>query len=249
MPLIAFAQSPAPSPYVGVDEKLGSYVPLDLTFRDENNKTVTLKELMNNRPTILNLVYYRCPGICSPLMSGLADALGKLKMDPSRDYTVVTISFDPNEKSQTGSDKKKNYLHTFKLNFPENTWRFTTGTQENITKITDSVGYRYIEEGGQYNHPAVIMILSPDGKISRYLYGLSFLPLDIELALIEASQGKVTPTVGKIISFCFVYNPSSKKYIFNVTRISGAFILLIVMGFLFYLRTRKKIRGKADAGK
>jgi len=163
-----FAQEATPLPEIGVDEKTGETVPPDLTFFDEEGKEVTLKELIDNKPAILNLVYYRCPGICSPIMSGLAETLGLLRLDP-HEYSVITISFDPKEKSKTAMEKKKNYFNTFNLDnksFPETTWRFLVGNEENTKKITEATGFRYKEEAGEYIHPGVLIILSPKQSLS-----------------------------------------------------------------------------------
>jgi protein SCO1/2 len=220
---------------VGIDEHLGENVPLDLKFYDENGKEVILKDLVNNKPTVISLVYYRCPGICSPLMNGLAETIGKTKLKAGTDYNVITVSFDPQENFEKARDKKKNYFNTFKIPFPENGWRFLTGTQENINKITSSVGFNYKKVDGQYVHAAAIYIISPEGKITRYLYGVSFLPFDLEMALTEASQGRIGPTINKVMSLCYVYNPKGKKYIFDITKISGMIILFFILIFGLYL--------------
>ena len=249
--LPAFAQDSPPVPEIGVDEKLGEFVPLDLTFFDEEGKEVTLKDLVDNKPTILNLVYYRCPGICSPIMSGLAETLGELRLDPN-EYSVITISFDPTETSETASEKKKNYFNTFELDnksFPESTWRFLVGDRENTTKITKATGFKYKEEGGEFIHPGVLIVLSPKGKISRYLYGIEFLRFDLEMALTEASEGKVGPAITRVLSFCFSYNPRGKRYVFDVIKIVGIATVIFVIIFLIFLKkyTGKK-KGKNNGG-
>ena len=238
-----------PDSVIGIDEKLGSYVPVDLTFQDENNKTVTLKEVVNNKPAILTLVYYRCPSICNPLMGGLVETLDEIRLNPS-DYSVITISFDPLDKPEDSKNKKKNFLNSFKKPFPEGTWRFLTGTQENINKITDAVGFKYKQEGTEYLHPAGLTVLSPDGKITRYLYGIYFLPFDLEMALTEAAKGTVGTPVTRAISYCFVYNPGGKKYILDITRISAVITLILVLIILSYIFLyKKKMKGTENAGK
>jgi len=230
-----FAQQSSTETQIGIDEKLGDYVPLDLVFYDETGKKVTLKEIANNKPVILSLVYFRCPGICSPLMNGLADVINDMKLKAGKDFTVITVSFDPKENYKLASDKKRNYFNTFKIPASEDGWRFLTGEEDNINKITKSVGFYYKEEDGQYVHAAAIYVLSPEGKISRYLYGIKFLPLDAELAVFEASQGKVGTTVNKVLSLCYSYNPKSKKYVFNITKIAGIIILILIGIFIAYL--------------
>jgi protein SCO1/2 len=181
-----------PKSPIGVDEKLGEKIPLDLTFMDEYGKPVILRSLFT-KPTLLTLVYYRCPGICSPLLSGVSDVVDKMDMEPGRDYNIVTISFSPREDYIMASDKKKNYLGTMKKKIPQDGWHFLTGDSVSIAKITDAVGFRYQVQGVDYMHGAVITAISSNGMIARYLYGTDFLPLDVKLALTEASEGRSTP--------------------------------------------------------
>jgi len=231
--------SDAEKPEVGIEEKTGNMVPLDLSFMDETGRPVLLKDLIY-KPTILTLVYYRCPGICSPLLNGVTEMADKLDMDPGKDYNIVTISFDPREDYTIAGGKKTNYLNNLKKKIPESGWRFLTGDTLAIAKLTDAVGFRYKRQGEDYIHGAVITILSPDGKITRYLYGTEFLPLDVKLALTEASEGKTGPAINKLLKFCYSYDPEGRKYVLNFTRIAGSITLLAVIGFALILTLKKK---------
>ncbi len=229
---------------IGIDEKLGEYVPLTLSFRDENGETVSLKEFVN-KPVILSLVYYSCPGICNPLLSGLAEALNKLQLEMGIDYNVVTISFDPLDTPTVALAKKKNYLTLLEKKGDKESWRFLTGEPENITKLTDAVGFRFKKEGDEFVHPGTLIILSPDGKVIRYLYGITFLPFDVKMALTEASRGRVGPSIRKALLFCFKYDASGRKYALNITRVAGTtitFFAIIFFAFLAITGRRGKVK-------
>jgi len=217
---------------IGIDEKLGQIIPLDLTFQEETNHSVPLKKLID-RPTILALVYYSCPDVCSFLLHNLAGTLNQLPAEPGKEYGVVAISFDETEKPELAREKKKLYLSMIEKPFPEDAWRFLTGDQENIQKLADSVGFRFKREGKAFQHPVAIIILSPDGKVTRYLYGMEFLPFDMKMAILEASEGRVGPTISKVLRFCFSYDPKGRKYVFNTLKVAG--IVTFVCGFAFIL--------------
>lgn len=224
---------------VGVDEKLGETIPLDLSFLDENGKPVTLRSLVN-KPTILTLVYYRCPGICSPLMNGLSTVVDKLDIEAGKDFNIVTISFNPREDYIMAQGKKRNYLDNMKKKIPEESWKFLTGDSLTIAKITDAVGFRYQPQGEDYMHGAVLTVLSQDGKIARYLYGTDFLPMDVKLAINEASEGKSSPAINKLLKICYSYDPAGRTYVLNFTRIVGGGMLILIAGFVLILTLKKK---------
>lgn len=227
------------SPKVGVDEKLGETIPLDLSFLDETGKPVNLRSLVN-KPTLLTLVYYRCPGICSPLMNGVSEVIDKMDMEPGKDFNIVTISFNPREDYIMAQGKKENYLNNMKKKIPAESWKFLTGDSLSIARITDAVGFKYQKQGEDYMHGAVLTILSQDGKIARYLYGTDFLPMDVKLAVIEASEGKSTPGINKLLKICYSYDPAGRKYVLNVTRIAGGGMLILIAGFVLILTLKKK---------
>jgi protein SCO1/2 len=224
---------------IGVDEKLGEYIPADLVFINEYGQPVQLKSLFS-KPAILTLVYYRCPGICSPLLSGVADMVDKMDLVPGKDYNIVTVSFSPREDYLTASEKKKNYLGTMKKKIPPDSWQFLTGDSASIARLTDAVGFRYQKQGEDYMHGAVITAVSEKGMIARYLYGTSFLPLDVKLALTEASEGRTGPAINKLLKLCYSYDPAARTYVLNVTRIAGGGMLIIIIGFVLMLTLKKK---------
>jgi protein SCO1/2 len=164
----------------------------------------------------------------------------KLDMEMGTDYNILTVSFDPREDYIMAKGKKTNYLNNLKKKIPESSWHFLTGDTMAIAKLTDAVGFRYKRAGEDYVHGAVITVLSPDGKITRYLYGVDFLPLDVKLALTEASEGKTGPAINKLLKFCYSYDPEGRKYVVNVTRIAGSITLLALLGFALVLTLKKK---------
>lgn len=235
---------------IGVYEHLGSTVPLNLTFTDEYNKTKTLKEFIRNKPTVLTLNYYSCKALCSPLLTGVSHVLNQLDLKPYIDYNVLTISIDPEDNYQTALAKKQTHLKMIKKAFPPQTWNFLTGTQENINQISDAIGFKYkkrIKDGVvDYLHPGVIIVLSPNGKISRYLNGIDYLPFDLKLALLEAKDERVGPTIAKTLLFCFAYDAKSKTYVFQAEKIIGILMFLIVAIFFSYLVKTGRKQEKDD---
>ncbi len=219
---------------IGIDEKLGQRIPLDLTFNDETGKPVALRQLIRT-PTVLVLVYYHCPNVCSLLLQNLADVLNRLPAEPGKEYSVISISFDESEKPHLAFQRKKFYLKMIQKPFPEDTWRFLTGDKDNIRKLADGVGFRFKRVGEDFEHPVSLMILAPDGKITRYMYGTDILPFDLKMALIEASQGKIGPAISKVVRFCFSYDPKANKLVFNTLKVTGTVTLLFALSFVVFL--------------
>jgi protein SCO1 len=227
-------------PEAGIDEQLGSYVPADVNFYDESGRSVNFKSLVS-KPTILSLVYYRCPGLCSPLLQGVTEVIDKVDKEPGKDYNLITVSFDTRDNYLTAAEKKSNYLSTLQRKIPGDSWRFLTGDSLNIAKLTNSVGWRFQRQpDGNFAHGSAIMILSPDGKIVRYLFGVTYLPFDVKMALTEASEGKVEPSISKLMQMCYSYDPEGRKYVFNVTKVAGIGMVLFVIGLFLFLTLRKK---------
>ncbi|MFN8241378.1 MAG: SCO family protein [Bacteroidales bacterium] len=227
---------------IGIIEHLGDTIPLDLTFIDEKEDTVKLRDLIN-KPTILSFVYFDCPNLCSPLMNGVSEAIAHLDMQLGTDYQVITISFNTSDTPEKAREKKQNFVTRISKEHQKD-WIYLTGTQENISKITDAVGYKYKAQGLDFAHPSAIMIVSPSGKITRYLYGLTYLPFDVKMAIIESQKGIARPTINKIMELCFAYNPASKTYTLQVTRIVGSVILLIALIVLTYLIVKGRKKNK-----
>ncbi len=219
---------------IGIDQKLGKMIPLDLTFYDENGNPFRLRQLIH-LPTILAPVYYSCPNVCSFLLSNLAGTLNRMPAEPGKEYNVLAVSFDETEKPALAFEKKKRYLKMIEKPFPEEAWRFLTGDRDNIRKLTDAIGFHFKRVGGDFEHPVSLIILAPDGKITRYIDGTEFLPFDLKMALLEASEGRVGPTLSKVLRFCFSYDPEGRKYVFNTLRVTGIVTLVFALSFILFL--------------
>ncbi len=234
---------------VGIEEKLGQFIPLDLTFRDENGNFVSLKQFIHT-PIVLTPVFYRCPNVCSFLLFNLTGVINKMGSEPGKEYQVLTFSFDETEKPDLAREKKKMYLKMIERPFPEEAWRFLTGDQEAIHKLTDAIGFRFKKQGDDFSHPVTLIVLSSDGKITRYIYGTEFLPFDLKMALLEASEGRVGPTLSKVLRFCFSYDPQGRRYVFNTLKVTGIVTLLLALLLILFLtfKGKKKISKEESSG-
>jgi len=237
-----YAQSPAAprATEIGIVEKLGETIPLDLKFINEKNDTVTLGSLIN-KPTILSFVYFDCPGLCSPLLDGVADVISKMDLSLGKDFDIITISFNTKDTPEKARIKKLNFVQKIKEK-DRASWTYLTGELGNIQKITEAAGFRYKPTGLDFAHPSTIIMLSPKGKITRYLYGITYLPFDVKMAVVEAQKGQARPTSSKIFDYCFAYDPQSRGYTLQFTRLLGSFTLIIGLFFVAYLliSSRKK---------
>ncbi len=242
-PMRAQAAQTLPSGEIGIDEKLGGIVALDAAFAGEDGTRVTLRQLIH-APTILALVYYNCPNVCDYLLTGVAGVLNGLDAEPGRDFNVVSISIDDRETPADARRAKRIGLESIEKPFPAASWRFLTGTAANIAAVADSVGFKFIRHGSYFDHPVGIIILSPTGKIVRYMNGADFLPADLKLSLLEASEGKVGPTIAKFFRICFSYDPGSHKLVFNTLRVLATVTLSLAGALVIYLVVagRKKRR-------
>ncbi|GFE60150.1 cytochrome-c oxidase [Geobacter sp. AOG2] len=230
-------------PAAGVDEHLGAKIPLDTTFRDETGKTVRLGDLITG-PTIILPVYYSCTNVCNYLQGGLARVLPAIKYRPGTEYRVISLSFDESETPQLAARYKRMYLTSMNVPFPEDGWRFLTGDAANIQRVTAAAGYRFQRRGRDFIHPVASLVVAGDGTIVRYLYGTTFLPKDVTLALLEARGGKAGASIRKVMEFCFSFDPAGKTYVFNLLRVSATVVILCAGGFLAFLlaggRKRKR---------
>jgi len=241
----ASAQDPADTLEVGVAEHLDKVIPDGLSFRDENNKPVILKDMIK-RPTILALIYFDCPGICPQLLAGISNVVKKIDMKLGQDYQIITVSFNPIDSPDRALDKKKQFLPD-KYKQSGQCWNFLTGDSANIYKLSNAVGFKFMRAGNDFIHPTCIIILSPAGKITRYLYGTTFLPFDVKMALIEAQKGISRPTINRILDYCFSYDPAGRRYSLAITKVSATIIIfLAVVLFISLLisSSRKKARLK-----
>ncbi len=226
---------------IGVVEHLDEYLPDGIYITGIDSQRVLLSSLID-KPTILNFVYYRCPGICSPLMEGLAEVMDRSDLKPNEDYQVLTISFDPTETLDLAQRKKTNYLNLVnKKKAITKGWHFYISDSASIAKATDAVGFKYKRVGNDFTHAASVMVISPNGKITRYLNGIYFLPFEFKMAVIEANKGQSGPTINKILQFCYSYDPEGQTYVLNVTKVAGSIILFIAaLIFLFLVLTPKR---------
>jgi len=231
---------------VEYQEHLGQVVPGDIVLHDEQGQPLTTGALFD-KPTILMMVYYECPGICTPLLNEVADILGKSQLDPTRQpFQLVSVSFNPDDTPETARQKRANYLKLVGRPLPESTWRFMTADQASIDRLTGAIGFRYKRAGKQFTHPSGLVILSPDRKITRYFVGTEFLPFDFQMGIYEASRGTVMPTTARIMKMCFSYDPEGRTYVFNIMRVTAVVMLttLVFFGTFLYFTTRRKRRGE-----
>ena len=236
------AETPEALRDIGFDQKLGAAIPGDITLRDEQGRPVRFDELTGKRPVVLTLVYYECPMLCTLTLNGLLSALETLSFDPGREFDLVTVSFDPKEGPELAAAKKKAYLEKYGRPGAEAGWRFLTGDAEQLERLTRAVGVRYAwdAETKQFAHPAGVMVVTPDGVISRYLYGVEYAPRDLRFALIEAAAGKIGSAADKIVLYCYQYDPQTGRYgavILRLVRV-GAVLTLAGLGALVYALSR-----------
>ena len=223
-----------PQAVIGVDEKLGDNLPEGIRLIDEQGDTTLLEDYID-KPTILTLVYYRCPGICTPLMEGVSVAIDRTDLELGEDYQVLTISFDPTETTELAVNKKRNHLTLMTSDKAQEHWKFFTSDSSSIIRLTDAVGFRYKRTGNDYIHSATLVVVSPQGKITRYLNGTYFLPFEVKMAVLEASEGKVGPTINKILQYCYSYDPTGQTYVLNITKVAGILIVFFSVLLLMIL--------------
>jgi protein SCO1/2 len=235
---------------VGIDQRLNEQVPLNLTFKDEQGKPVQLGDYFHRgRPVVLNLVYYECPMLCTEVLNGLTSALKVIRFVPGNEFEVVTVSIDPRETPELAARKKAMYLK--KLGNPQAAggWHFLTGEQSQITQLADAVGfhYRYDEKLGQFAHAAGIMLITPEGRVAQYYYGVEYSAKDMRLGIVEASQNRIGSLADQVLLYCYHYDPRSGKYgptITSIVRLAGL-VTVIVLGGALALLFRKEKHEKA----
>ncbi len=251
--LLAVSVSPAksradPGPEIGIKDRLGATVPLDLTFKDANGQSVRLGQLIHT-PVFLAPVYFRCTDVCPALLNGVVDVLNQLPAEPGRDYTVMAVSFDETDTPDSALAKKRNYLGLIQRPFPEEAWHFLTGDSASIRELMDAVGFGYQKGGDGFMHPVALIVLSPKGKVTRYLYGSDFLPMDLKMALVEAEHERAGPAINRVLRFCFRYEPKSRKLVFNTMKVTGTVTLAFALAVVAFLVWGGKKRPKKEPGK
>jgi protein SCO1/2 len=247
--------TPPDAKNVTVKEHLNAKLPLDLSFVDEAGKPVQLKQYFDNakRPVVLQLGYYKCPMLCTLVAQGFVNSVKDMPLNAGSDYEVVFVSIDPSETPELAAAKKQSYLQAYKRPGAAQGWHLLTGKKEQIEKLAQAVGfgYKWIEYAGQYSHPACIVLCTPDGHVSRYLYGVKFEPKTVRLSLVEASNGKIGSTVDQFILTCFQYDGHQGKYALaaiGIMRVGGALTVLILAGVLIVL-FRREARRNREAGR
>jgi protein SCO1 len=230
---------------IGFDQRLGETVPSDVRFRDEGGRDVRLADYLGGKPVVLSLNYYSCPMLCTVTLNGLAGAMKAISMDAGRDYEVLTVSFDATETASLAAAKKKQYVERYGRATGASGWHFLTGDQPAIDALTRAVGFRYAwdEETKQWAHPAGIVVLTPEGRIARYLYGIEYAPRDLRLALVEAANGKVGTVVDQAILLCYQYDPTTGRYgtsIMRIVRLGGVLTVLALVAFIVTMLRRER---------
>lgn len=244
-PVLPSATRPQLLRDVGVDQKLNEQVPLDLPFLDETGKSVRLRDYFGERPVVLALVYYECPMLCTQVLNGLVRSLQNLNLDVGRQFTVLSVSINPRETPELALAKQKMYTGIYGRSGGSAGWHFLTGQQPAIEQLAKSVGFRYAYDpvSGQYAHATAIMVLTPEGKISRYFYGIEYPSRDLRLGLVEASAGKVGSPVDQVLLFCYHYDPTTGKYglvISNIVRAAGLATALALGIFMVVMFRRER---------
>ena len=250
-----FAQGPPKE--IGFDQKLGEEIPLDLKFKDESGNEVELRSYFGNKPVILMPVYYKCPMLCGLELNGMVRGLRGLNatvgMHANKDFEILTFSIDPAEKPPLATQKRKGYLAGYGVPEANDGWHFHTGDQEEITKLCDTIGFRskWDEKTEQYQHAAGVVVCTPTGIVSRYLYGVEFAPRDLRLAVVESSEGKVGSLADHVLMFCYSYNPDEGTYGRNIRRllqVSGVLTVILLGGGvgLMLMRDRKKVHERLN---
>jgi len=229
---------------VGIDQHLNQQIPLDATFVDENGKTVQLRQYFGEKPVIITMVYYTCPMLCSEVLNGVSGSInGIAKFNAGRDFNIVSVSFDTRDTPEAAMKQRKRFSQRYHRAGSENGWHFLTGQQDQIQSLASALGFRYAwdPEIQQFAHASAIMLLTPDGHIAQYYYGIEYAPRDLQLGIVEASQGRVGGIVDQVLLYCYHYDPRQGKYgaaIMNILRVSALATVLVLGGFMFFMFRR-----------
>jgi protein SCO1 len=240
------ATLPAPLREVGFDQNLESQLPLDLSFNDEDGRSVRLGAYFGRKPVVLAFVYYDCPMLCTLVLNALASSLDVLSLEPGRDFEIVTISIDPREQPSLAAAKKAAYLQRYRRPGADAAWHFLTGDQAAIDKAARAAGFRYVwdERLKQFAHPTGVIVLTPDGRVARYLFGIEYGPRDLRFAIVDASAGKVGTKIDAVLLYCYHYDPMTGRYglvIMRAMRVAGAATVLALAGFVGVMLRREHL--------
>jgi protein SCO1 len=228
---------------IGIEQRLNAQIPLDMTFRDESGASVQLRSFFGSKPVVLAPVYYRCPMLCSQILSGVVAGLRPLSLKPGRDFNVVAISFDPADTPAEAMLKRTQYSHSYSSRAGVNGWHFLVGSQAAITPVMQAIGfhYRWDPVHKMFIHASGVMIATPEGRVARYLYGVEYEPKDLKLSLVEASHNRIGSAVDQILLFCYHYDPKTGKYgavVLGSLKIGAIFLLIAMSVGLFFLWRR-----------
>ena len=239
---------------VGITQNLNARIPPDLMFRDESGKSVRIGDFFRQKPVVLSLVYFDCPALCTEVLNGELRTMKAISLDLGKDFEAVTVSFEPKDTPALAKAKRDVYLGQYDRPGATDHWHFLTGDQQSIDALTDAVGFRYTYDSSirQYAHAAAILVLTPDGRIDRYFYGVVYPARDVRLGLVEASEGKIGTVTDHALLYCYQYDPMTGKYgvvVMNVLRAAGGLTVLILGIFmtLMFLRERKRPAGISPA--
>ncbi len=247
------ALDPTVGDQIGIDQRLGERVPLDLAFRDETGAVVRLDEILDKRPVILSLVYYECPMLCTQVLNGLLRSLRVLSMDVGGEFEVITVSIDPGETPALAAAKKEEYVGRYGRDGASGGWHFLTGTRERIEELAEAVGFRYEydPETDLYVHASGIMVLTPAGELARYFYGVEYAPKDLRLGLIEAAEERIGTAVDQVLLLCYQYDPTTGKYglvILSSLRVAGAATVAVLAALVIgWIRRERRQAGPPAA--
>ena len=237
---------------IGIDQRIGEQLPLDLPFTDETGRAVRLGDYFGTRPVILALVYYECPMLCTQVLNGLVTALGVMNFEPGREFDVVAVSFNPKEGPGLASQKKAAYMERYARPHTAGGWHFLTGSEDSIRRLTSAVGFRYTfdDESKQFAHGAAIQVVTPKGALARYFYGIEFSARDIRFGLIEASEERIGTRIDDVLLLCYHYDPSSGKYgaaVLGLVRLGAIATVLTFLGYLTVSLRRERAAAASAA--
>lgn len=231
-------------PRVGIVQHLGKTVDMNLSFTGEDGKPVTLAQISDGKPLIIDMAYYTCPGICDAVFGGLQEVLDKVKDIPGKDFRVATVSFDPRDTPERARHKKQAFVGRMKRPFPQDAWRFLVGDSTNIHKLTNELGFYFVrnKDDSTFTHPTALIFVSKEGKIARYVYGTTFNAIDVNMALLNAQQNTFAPVIGTVLKMCFSYDPLQKGYGLDTLEVVGWGTTIFLLGFLVFLWRTKKLK-------
>lgn len=237
---------------VGFDQRMGETVPGDIALRDEQGRAVKLADYLGRKPVVLALVYYDCPMLCTMTLNGLVSAMNAVAFDAGKDFEVVTVSFEPRETPELAAAKKQVYLKRYPRPGAAAGWHFLTAEPDAVARLTQAVGFRYTwdERIRQYAHPAGIVVLTPEGRVARYLFGIEYAPKDLRFALVEASAGRVGGVVDQAVLFCYQYDPATGRYgtaVMRILRLGAGLTLAALVAFIVVMLRRERAAARTLA--